>query len=261
MAETDNDAAIAAREDAELASGFTDLSPPPPKPEAKPDAAAKPDEPVRAAAAKTASYDAQLSKLFGSTGNLQTTIKGLQERTQAGRKVEIPKDAFERMSRDFPELAEQTREALERALSGMTGTGTAAHDPAALEAMLARHTAAKELEVLEDAYPEWRKIVGAVDVTRERPDPKNPFRRWLAGQDAAYQNRINNSESAAVIARAIRRFQSETKGGARPFTPERTPNAARADRIRQAVQPRGDNAVAAAGPTDDEMFEAGFRSR
>jgi hypothetical protein len=197
---------------------------------------------------------------------MQKLVTGLQAQTQAGRKVEIPKDAFAAMERDFPELAQQTRAALEAALSGVSGTGGAAEvDPGKIEAMLATHTAKRELEALEDAYPEWRKIVGAVDVTREQIDPNNPFRRWLAGKDPAYQRRISISESASVIGRAIRLFQAETKGGARmpagPPAAQNPRNQARAARIAGAVQPRGDNAVAAAGPTDDEQFEAGFNSR
>jgi len=289
MSAEDDDVAVAAREDAELASGFTDKAPPrpgkPEAPKAKPEATepAKPapraepiefvqvtkkdwDE-VRAAAAKTSSYDAQLSKAFGTIGNMQRVVTQLQAQTAAGRKVEIPANAFAEMERDFPELAKMNRLALEAALSGVSGTGGGAEvDPNKIEAMLATHTAKRELEALEDAYPAWREIVGAVDVSRQAPDPRHPFRAWLATKDVAYQNRINASESAAVIGRAIRLFQSETQGG-RTRLPPGPPQAAdpriqaRAARIAGAVQPRGDNAGAAAGPGADDEFLAGFNSR
>lgn len=264
-----------AREAAELDAGFKGTEPPArpekPAPAATPRAEATTETPefiqvtakdwaeIKAAAAKTASYDQQLSKVFGTLGNVQKVISGLQSTTPAGRKVEIPKDAFAGMEKDFPEIAQQIRGALEATLSGMHGTG--ANDAPALdiEAKLAAYTAKRELEILEDAYPEWRQIVGAVDVRNEQPDPNNAFRKWLATKDAAYQNRVNTSESAAVISRAIRLFREETKATPKPAPTQR--DTARADRIRGAVQPRGDGAAVPAGRTEDDDFLAGFNSR
>ena len=276
-----------AQENADFAGGFESERPAPkpekaadkPQTEVKPEPAETPREPaapkpefvrvtkqewaeVRAAAAKTASYDAQLSKLFGTTGNLQKLVQGAQAQAPAGRKIEIPKDAFSAMEKDFPELAQQTRTAIERALSGVTGTGANDVDPDKLEGMLASFAAKREIEALEDAYPDWREIVGAVDVSRGvQPDPNQPFRKWLAGKDATYQARVNNSESAAVIGRAIKLFQRETTVAAQPRVNGTPRNDARADRIRAAVQPRGDaGGASAAGSSDDDQFEAGFRS-
>ncbi|MGD0109092.1 MAG: hypothetical protein ABSC06_34420 [Rhodopila sp.] len=293
MADKDTEAAAVAadaiaadaQEQADFGAGFEGDRPaekPPakekPEPAATPRKEAKPEPKyiqiteadwadVRAAAAKTASYDQQLSKAFGTIGNLQRLVGSLQGQTPAGRRIEIPKDAFAAMERDFPELAQQTRAALEAALSGVSGTGgvgvgTAAggDDATTLKSLLAAEKAKQQLEELEDAHPDWKKIVGAVDVSREAPDANNPFRRWLAGKDVAYQQRINGSESAAVIGRAIRTFQRETAQA--PGKPAATPrDTARADRIRGAVQPRGDNAGAAAGKSDDDEFLAGFNSR
>jgi hypothetical protein len=280
------DAAAVAAEDAAFASGFPDKPKPEakaadktadtadkpvvaePKPPAPPPAAVPKPEYVRitkkdwdALQARTASHEGQFSKAFGTIGNLQKLVNSFQERTPGGRKVTIPADAFAAMERDFPELAQQTRGALEAALSGMTGTGPAAEaDADKIEAMLTAYAAKREMEVLEDEYPDWRKIVGAVDIRKEQPDPNNAFRRWLGTKDQAYQNRLNASDSAAVISRAIRLFQAETKG-TRAAASANPRDDARAERIRGAVQPRGDNAGAAAGPSDDEMFEQGFNSR
>lgn len=273
-----DDAAKLAEEDAAFASGFPDKGaekpaetpdkPDPPAPatapakvEEKPEyvqVSAKEWAEVRAAAAKTASYDAQLSKVFGTLGNLQK-----QANTQpagAARKVEIPKDAFAAMERDFPELAQHTRAALESALSGVGGGAPGASEEA-LRASMQKAVTAAEIEDLEDEHPEWRKIVGAVDVANgEQPDANNPFRRWLATKDAAYQARIEGAQRASTISRAINRFQSETKASPKPAAT--TPRSdARAERIKEAVQPRGDNAGAAPGKSDDDEFLAGFNSR
>lgn len=216
---------------------------------------------VRAAAAKTASYDQQLSRAFGTIGNLQKIVNEQRAAGQpAGRKFEVPKEAFAAMERDFPELAQQTRAALEAALSGVSGTGANDADTATtFKSLLAAEKSKQQIEELEDQFPDWRTIVGAVDVTREQPDPNNGFRKWLAGKPVDYQNRVNGSESAAVIGRAIRTFQKEAAAAAPKVNG--TPRDARADRIRAAVQPRGDNAGAAAGRSEDEEFVAGFNSR
>lgn len=221
-------------------------------------------EEVRAAAQKTASYDQQLSKAFGTIGNLQKLVNELQSKgtpqpTPSGKKIEISKEAFAAMKKDFPELADQTHAALEAALSGISLGGDAQIDEATVEKMLARITSQRQIEELEDAYPDWRTIVGQVDITKEQPDPENPFRKWLATKDAAYQARINGTESAVVIARAIRLFQKETAASPKPTLPPR--ESARKDRIAAAVQPKGDGAGAAPTKTDDDEFVAGFNSR
>ncbi len=288
-AEPDDDvAATAAAEDAAFASGFPDKPPEKGKGDDKPakvDKAEKPEKaegkapeaappPVEkpeyvrvtkkaweALEARTASYESQFSKAFGTIGNLQKVVNSLQVATPAGRKV--PKSAFEKMAKDFPELAEYVHEAMEAGLSG-TGGGPAVAaeiDDEKLDARLTARETAREMEALEDAYPDWKKIVGAVDISKgDKLDPNNPFRKWLMTKDVAYQDRLNRSNSAAVIGRAIERFQAETKG-TRLAAPANPRADARADRIRDAVQPRGDNAGAAAGPSDDDEFMAGFNSR
>lgn len=68
-----------------------------------------------------------------------------------------------------------------------------------------------EIKALDEEYPDWRRIVGAVDISKRQPDPNSAYRKWLATKDAAYQALINSSTSAAVIAGSIRAFQAETK--------------------------------------------------
>ena len=219
---------------------------------------------VRAAAAKTANYDSQFSRAFGTLGGLQKALTALQTGTPRGGKIEIPKDAFAAMERDFPELAQHTRSALEATLRGLTGTGAADPDPEALTKLITEHSAKiradAEIESLEDAYPDWGKIVGKVDVLKgEKPDPANAFRKWLATKDAAYQTRLNSTHSAAVISRAIDRFQAETKAPGRVApTLEAQLADARRGRIAGAVKPRGDGGQAQGPATGEDEFAAGF---
>lgn len=213
---------------------------------------------LKAAAAEVSSLRKQALSAFGSIGNLQTAVNALKSQTPRGGKIEISKEAFAEMERDFPELANSTRAALEKALSGVTGTGSTEADDTKLTRMLAEHSSAREVEALEDAHPDWRDIVGAVDVTKEQPNPDNLFRKWLAGKDATYQARVNGTESAAVITRAINLFQRETKAPAKPAS---TSADARREQIRGAVQPKGDGAPPTSRKTDEDEFQAGFNSR
>lgn len=215
---------------------------------------------VQAAARRTASYDQQFSKAFGTIGNLQKLVNGLNKPGETAppppkARAEVLKEAFAEMEKDFPELAQQNRAALERVLSG-TPTEI---DSTKIKSMMETYTSEREAEALEDAFPEWRDIVGAVDITKEQPNPENAFRKWLATKDAAYQTRINGTISARVIERAIRAFQNETKAPPKPAVKPR--DDARAERIRGAVQPRGDGAGTPAGKSDDDEFIAGFNSR
>lgn len=282
MADLDTTTADIAQEQADFGSGFTGspVEKPAEKPEAKPEPAATPpvaekpeyvqvtkkewDE-IKAAAMKTASYDQQFSRAFGTLGNLQKNFNELRNapppvvEKPPPTRAEILKEAFAEMEKDFPELAQQNRAALERALSGVPGANGAELDVDKIRQMMVTHTTEREIEALEDAYPEWRTIVGAVDINKEQPDPDNPFRKWLVTKDATYQARVNGSESAAVISRAIRLFQNETKAPPKPVTKPR--DEARAERIREAVQPRGDGAGASPGKTEQDDFLAGFNSR
>lgn len=242
------------------------------KPESKP--AAQPEyvqltkqqfERLEAAAKRTDDFDKQFSKAFGSIGDVQKIVKTLQTQTPRGSAVKIPPGALDAMKKDFPELADHMQAVLEATLKGVEGTGssTAQVDPAEFERQVERGVVRLQFEDLDDSIPDWRKIVGAVDVGKgEKPDPNNAFRKWLATKDKAYQDRINGTNSAGVITRAIRLFKSETKTAPAPAAPAPAPKPnpkaqARANRIQEAVRPRGDGGHPPGRNADDD-FEAGF---
>lgn len=275
----DDETVDAAKDLADLSEGFAGEKPPakPETPAAVPEKPAPAETPrveaipgpkhrritvdeytrLSVAADEVAALKRQQSSAFGTLGNLQKLVNSLQAQTPRGGKIEIPKEAFAEMEKDFPELATQVRTALEKAVSGFTGSGTAEVDDTRFERLLANHATAREVAALVDAYPDWQEIVGGVDITKQQPDPNNPFRKWLATKDATYQARINGSQSASVIERAIQSFQQETKA---PPKPESSVAEARRLQIAAAVQPKGDGGVPAAGKTDHDEFLAGFKS-
>lgn len=241
------------------------------KPEAGKPADAKPEyvqltkqqlERLEAAANRTDDFEKQFSKVFGTVGDMQKIVRTLQSQTPRGTSVTIPDGAFADLEKDFPDLAPHVRKVFEATLKGLEGTGSAsAHvDMEALETKVTERALKLASEDLADEFPDWQKIVGAVDVRRgEKPDPNNPFRKWLATKDKAYQDKVNGANSAGVITRAIRAFQSDTKA---PPKKEELPNKrtqARSDRIQDAVRPKGDGGQPPAKNAEDE-FEAGFKS-
>lgn len=215
---------------------------------------------LKAAASKTTAMETQLSKAFGSVGDLKETVRKLQAATPAGHAVEMPKLVLAKVRKDFPELAGLIEEDLAESLKGLRGTGTATEksaDPAAVQKLVTAAAIANEREVLEDAYPNWMDITGAAE-TPEKADPNHPFRKWLATRDAAYQQKVNSTNSSAVIVRAIEKFKAATAAPAR-VQPKPAPKvAARVDRIRSAIQPKGDGGQPAPLKTTDD-FSAGFQ--
>jgi hypothetical protein len=211
----------------------------PPSPAASPAASPKPAKPasgplspdeiarLRALEQKVPEQDRQLSKAFGTIGELQQQLKTLR-----GDAKPAPVEPQPRL------------------------TG---------EALIIKRLQEQAMIDLEEDYPDWRDLVGAPKAN-ETPDPEHPFRKWLASKDAAYQTKINTSNSARAIARAIDLFKAETAKpppkGPQPAMKAKAVDgvkAARRDRIANAVPPRttaGNTAIRARTPDDD--FDEGF---
>lgn len=267
------------REAAEMAEGFDGESDQPvaateaapkvePQPEPKP-AAAKPKQPefvqitreqfnaLEAAAQKVTAIEGQVSKVFGTLGNVQETVKKLSTGPKMAIPAEVLAEAYADMKKDFPELAAHSETALKRIFEKVAlEAGGSPLSEAALKKLVQDQAIAYQAEALADSYPDWREIVGPVD-SEDRHDPSNPFRQWLAKQDTGYQHKVNSTNSAAVIERAITRFRKETAKPAMPVTP--LPKVTRQlARIRGAVQPRGDGGAPGPTRTADDDFSAGF---
>jgi hypothetical protein len=217
---------------------------------------------LNAAADQTASLQQQMSKAFGTMGNLQQVMNRLQSATPAGASVEISAEDFAELAEDFPELAGHTRKGLEKIFKRLNVRGTGGPATVDSEQLAQAVRSARQqdaLDVLDDLHPGWRDIVGRAE------DADNAFRKWLDQQPQAYQDRINTTQSASITARAIDQFKAATHVPAVKPTVQSQPQppapkiAARKDRFQAAVQPRG-----AGGPPSpssnsaDDEFQAGF---
>lgn len=150
---------------------------------------------LNAVADETASLKQQMSKAFGTMGDLQQVMNRLQSATPAGASVEISVEDFAELAEDFPELAGHTRKGLGRIFKRLNvrGTGGPATVDSELLAQAVRSARQQDaLDVLDDLHPGWRDIVGRAE------DADNAFRKWLATQTKDYQDRINSTESASI---------------------------------------------------------------
>lgn len=183
---------------------------------------------MRAAAARTASYDQQFSRIYGTIGNIQQTIKK-------------PAAAAEQTTVD-------------------PAAKPVVDDDAAIRKRVTDAAVEREIEALEDLHPTWRDVVGVPDAEGKTPD--NDFRKWLATQPAEYQQRINATHSSVVISRAIDKFKVDAeaaKVAATVAAAEAAKTNLRKNRLADAVTPRGDGRQTAPGKSDDEEFNSGFK--
>jgi hypothetical protein len=189
------------------------------------------------------------SKAFGTAGKVQQLVNELRAQAD-GTQTRTASEALGRLKGQFPELGE----AIEAVMAGQPKPQTIDDDT--FQRKVAEATNRREMTYLLEDYPDWQKIVGSPPTPGHAP-VETPFRQWLAGKDENYKARLLETDSPADIARAIRRFQRETKAPARsaprPVTDDR------AERLRDAVQPRGDSAAAPSTNPREDAFAAGFR--
>lgn len=218
---------------------------------------------LMAAADETASLKGQMSKAFGTIGNMQQLVNRLQEATPKGAEIKLTRAIVAKMEEDFPELADKQYDAFEQFVklineSGARGTG---NSPAPDKDTIRSQQVEFAVEELEDTYPDWRNIVGAV--SDGQFDPKHPFRSWLATQPEDYQQKVNATNNPRVIERAIDRFKADeaekAKTAKKPEPPKPNPQTeSRKQALREAIQPRGSGPEPTQTKTEADHFSEGF---
>jgi hypothetical protein len=187
-------------------------------------------EELRAAAAKTAGYDQQFARINGTLGNIRQNIAKPAAEATAGQQP----------VKEGAEVKTPSTDANVDVISDS----------------IRNH----EVGVLAAEYPNWREIVGAPDKDGN-VNKDHPYRVWLAAQPAAYQAKINDSNSALIIMRSIEKFNEDTAKAAATKANVKSPQAeARRTVIKNAIQPRGDGGQPPPAKTEDDYFNEGFRT-
>lgn len=228
---------------------------------------------LSASAAKTPELERKLDQALGTFGNVKQLVTKLQTDTPKGVQIALNKGFLKKLRTEFGPLAELLEDDLTEAFKGIKGTG--GEDPKPSQAvnedeLNARLKASRQKdaeEALEDEFPKWRTIIGEVD-SEGKHDPANPYRAWLGKQTAEYQEQINSTDNAYLLARSIRRFRKETAATAAKPSASKVASKAKPSPKQEARKTRIQAAVplkSAGSPTKprnsaDDDFEAGYAS-
>lgn len=183
----------------------------------------------------------QESKLFGTLGDLKSKF---EKAAQPGQPVKLTAEKFERLSKEYPELAEAIAEDLSK-VQMPTGQSFT-HDE--VERIVQERTnevveKAKTSLRVEIAHPDWEAVVGSDEfkdwaVSTQGPEKVEAFR-------LSWDHKLING------------FLSDFKTWKAKATQDATK---RETRVTRAITPRGVAAPAAPTLSDDAAFEAGFKS-
>ena len=183
-----------------------------------------------------AAYQKQFDTAFGKLGGVERTLTQL---TATGPAVDLTDDVVSDLAEDFPELAAMQLKSFQKFAQTLR---TNPANPVDIDEKVHARVIALETEALEDAHPQWRDLVGT-------PDSKTDYRQWLNKQPVDYQQKLNATNSASVIARSIDKFRSSIP---KP--------SVRQTLIRDAITPKGDGRRSETPDADDD-FNAGFAGR
>lgn len=200
-------------------------------------------------------------KVFGKIGGIERVLKDLQAKTPQGLAVDVTEDDVSDLRAEFPEIGDGVFKALQSFAGKLKGTAVTAAsvDPEEVGKAVRAETRRLQEEALAEEYPDWQKITA----------PETEYRKWLSQQPEEYQQRLNSTESATVVARSIRRFQDDlaamkVKADAKAAADAKAKavqNTAsmRKQRLAEATTERG--TVSREGSkTDEDAFEEGFNS-
>jgi hypothetical protein len=199
----------------------------------------------------------QFDSAFGKLGGMQQVLDRLQSSTQAGQQIEVSEEDFDELRAEFPELAALHVKGLNKALSRTRGTGAALDETKfdqlfqqRLSPVLENTQVQIELAVgstlLARDHRDWREVVGKLG-------DKNEFRTWLDTQTPEYRQQINVTRDPSTVGEALTKFKEAKEAGKKQATNTRQ------RQLEAAITPRGTGGHAP-GPTEEDEFDAGFRS-
>jgi len=237
-----------------------------PIPEASQEADAPKEEPAQEYVQLTKAEHGELLKIrelqhkldqgFGTLGNIQQTIRQLQESRTTGKAVEVTDEDLAELKAEFPEFAELTKKALSRVLARVVPMSAPTVDTTAItqaEERTIQRERAQATATLDTLRDDWRDVTGTVDESGKLPD--NAYYRWLATKPADYQRRLLDTWNPHVIAKSIETFTKVREAEAKPKLVPPKANE-RTTRLTAAVTPKG---VAPGGaPPEESGFASAF---
>lgn len=187
----------------------------------------------------------KFDKVFGQLGGMKQVIERAQSRTDAGQPVEITSDDVAEMREEFPELADLTLKALQKAAAKFKGTGGV--DPAITERLAKTQSELIDSRLDEVVDGDWKEEVSTTQ-----------FSEWLKKQPQDTQA-LSTSSSVRDAAKMLRLYRA-AKNAPPPPAPPPAAVSSRARQLAAAVNPRSAGAKPSVTTAEDE-FDAGFNSR
>ena len=206
--------------------------------------------------AKIGDIEKQFGTAFGKIGGIERVLDQLRSSAPAGEKIELSKDVVADLAAEFPEMADLQYKTLQKLVDVLnTRTITPALESAAQpspvvdEAAIEKRIRRTIVEETLDAYDEkWKDTIGLPDDKGVIPD--TPFRQWLKTQPKDYHDKVKSTYSAPVLTDALSKFKAA-----------QTKAQGRREVLDAAVEITGSRGQAPnANPTDDDEFNAGFKS-
>lgn len=237
-------------EDAAFEAGFNQAHSnepevvPEPEPEPKLFAGLTEDQ-IREAVSKAAEVDKlreQTQRLFGTIGNFKQSLDQLRNQPRASAQVQISKDKFARLSKEFPEMAELIAQDLSEALGSVSGPSV---DPqeirSELEKVKTELKQESEAKLLTVMHKDWRDVVKSQD-----------FAQWTQTLPEEDRNELGNSWDATFIGDKLTEFKAwKDKTVASQQVKQK--------RLEAAITPKGGAAMSST-QTEMDAFMSGFKA-
>lgn len=222
------------------------------------------EEQLAAALGRGATLNGSVEKLAGRVGNIMQNLTNLQKAV-ATPAAQVALDLkFEKLSAQFPELAELLREDLRMLPAGAPATDapvvvqpaglTQEQFDAALSASEAKLAEQMEVRVLTITHPDWQKVIATDTFANYRDNvlPAGEGKVLMESEDAGYI-------SAGLT--AYKSWQAAQLAPAPVVAPVVPPVVQqRRDRLANAVLPAGAGAQKAGSQpqTEEDAFNASF---
>jgi len=203
---------------------------------------------------------------FGRIGSISQTLKDLQSGGQAGEPVVVTDEDLAELKSDYPDLTPALAKGITRVMAKVKGGGRVVAQNVDLEAEDFKMAVAKQAEDaamkivakeqlrdLADEYPDWEKIIGPTG-------SKTEFRTWLANEPAEYQKKVNTSQRAIVVAKALNRFYEHqineiNRQSASPKEKKKSAAQLRREQLQDSVNEKG-TSLQQSAQSEEDAFNA-----
>jgi hypothetical protein len=191
--------------------------------------------------AKVDDLEAQLRKAHGKLGEFNASLQELRKSPPAESFSFSPESTddpdLKQYMEDFPEFAK-----LAQHIAGQMAQKIVGERFQEAQTQQNEQQMQYEMAMMEQTHPGWTSVVQSQD-----------FEVWLAAQPDALRETFATAATARELSPILGSFKNTQQ--------QRTTKTARNnDRLFRAVTPTGTSQVSSNGLSDDDAFEAGFKS-